>query len=235
MPLAVFLIVFYGFSLVVLSLVSSIYLMVRFYKNLFTAEGYLMFTLPVTPVQLLNSKLITAYSWICLNLLLTLGSISALAFTGGYYSAKTNGIDEAFFSISINGVSNEVTSFQEIFGYSASELLLLCIIVCLVNCFFSLTMGYISICLGQLIEKYKLICSIAFYVVFLIITQVLSSVILIISNFKYISVDAVTDPLALSRNIYGSLLPITGIISLILGILFYIIIIFIIRRKVNLE
>lgn len=33
---------------------------VRFYKNLFTAEGYLMFTLPVTPNQHIFVKLLTA-------------------------------------------------------------------------------------------------------------------------------------------------------------------------------
>ncbi len=35
----------------------------RFKKNLFTDEGYLMFTLPVKTSQLINSKLITALIW----------------------------------------------------------------------------------------------------------------------------------------------------------------------------
>ena len=39
-------------------LISSVFIYIRFYKNLFTDEGYLTFTLPVKRSQLLNSKLI---------------------------------------------------------------------------------------------------------------------------------------------------------------------------------
>ena len=41
--------------------VTVILIYVRFYKNFFTDEGYLTFTLPVKRSQLLNSKLITTF------------------------------------------------------------------------------------------------------------------------------------------------------------------------------
>lgn len=41
------------------SVLSLILVLIRFYKNFFTDEGYLTFTLPVKRIQLLNSKLIT--------------------------------------------------------------------------------------------------------------------------------------------------------------------------------
>ena len=41
-PLVILLIILYAISMIILDLVSTIYLLVRFYKNLFTAEGYLM-------------------------------------------------------------------------------------------------------------------------------------------------------------------------------------------------
>ena len=37
--------------------------LVNFYKNLITDEGYLMFTLPVRPIELLSSKVINACIW----------------------------------------------------------------------------------------------------------------------------------------------------------------------------
>lgn len=37
--------------------------LVNFYKNLITDEGYLMFTLPVRPIEILSSKLINACIW----------------------------------------------------------------------------------------------------------------------------------------------------------------------------
>ncbi len=45
-------------GLVVFSVLSAILVYVRFYKNFFTDEGYLTFTLPVKVGSLLNSKLI---------------------------------------------------------------------------------------------------------------------------------------------------------------------------------
>ena len=46
------------FSLFAFSVLSTILIFVRFYKNLFTDEGYLTFTLPVKRSSLINSKLI---------------------------------------------------------------------------------------------------------------------------------------------------------------------------------
>ena len=37
--------------------------LVNFYKNLITDEGYLMFTLPVRPIEILSSKLVNACIW----------------------------------------------------------------------------------------------------------------------------------------------------------------------------
>lgn len=45
---------------VVFVLLTEVLLAIRFYKNFFTDEGYLTFTLPVTRGQLLNSKLIVS-------------------------------------------------------------------------------------------------------------------------------------------------------------------------------
>lgn len=42
------------------SLATAIFVFTRFYKNFFTDEGYLTFTLPAKRTQLLNSKLITS-------------------------------------------------------------------------------------------------------------------------------------------------------------------------------
>lgn len=44
-------------------LVTLILIVVRYYKNFFTDEGYLTFTLPVSRTQLLNSKILMAFIW----------------------------------------------------------------------------------------------------------------------------------------------------------------------------
>ena len=60
------------FGMLLLTLVLMVY---RFYKNLMTDEGYLMFTLPVSRSQLIWSKLLVALVWSVLSTVL-----AALAF-----------------------------------------------------------------------------------------------------------------------------------------------------------
>ncbi len=239
LPLVILLILLYAFSMIILTTISSVYLLVRFYKNLFTAEGYLMFTLPVTPVQLLNSKLITAYLWSFISSLLSIASIFALGFSSGYYAVAHNSSNtkEEFLSSFVYSLSDGTQSsfsFQDVFGYSAPDFLILCVITLLIGCFFSLTMGYLAIALGQLIGKYKLACSIGFYIALYISTQILSSTIMIIVNLHNITDDSAS-VFELTSSIYKTVLPITSLTSLVLGLLFYIITIFIMRKKVNLD
>lgn len=240
LPLVILLIILYALSMIVLTLAAYIYSMVRFYKNLFTSEGYLMFTLPVTHTQLLNSKLIVAFLWNCFNVLLTVGSIFAISFSSSYYAiAHADSANEksAFLSgfvSALSGGAQTTASFQDIFGYGPLQLLVICCLSLIVGCFFSLTMGYLAIALGQLMERHKLASSIGFYIAFYIVTQILSSILMIVINLNTL-LGTELDSLTLTRRIYSSFLPATCIFNLILGVIFYLITRLIIRRKVNLE
>ena len=57
-PFIIFALILVVLSFVVFYLMTFIFVFVRFYRNFFTDEGYLTFTLPVKRSQLLNSKLI---------------------------------------------------------------------------------------------------------------------------------------------------------------------------------
>lgn len=48
------------------SIITLIFILMRYYKNFFTDEGYLTFTLPVTPHELLWTKLISGMIWLSL-------------------------------------------------------------------------------------------------------------------------------------------------------------------------
>lgn len=239
LPLVILLIILYALSMLVLCMVSTVYLLVRFYKSLFSREGYLMFTLPVTPAQLLNSKLIVALLWSFFNSLLTIASIFALGFSSGYYVAGHNSSTDksAFLTGLISALSGEAqdsVSFQDVFGYEPLELLLVCIACILIGAFFSMLMGYLAIALGQLIEKYKVACSIAFYIVLYICTQIMTSIIMVVVNIDTLLGDVQTISV-LTSSIYSTVLPSSAILNLILGILFYIITLWILRKKVNLD
>lgn len=57
------LIMVYIFVIIGIVLLTYFIIIRRFYTNMFGDEGYLMFTLPVTTGQLMNSKLIVAFIW----------------------------------------------------------------------------------------------------------------------------------------------------------------------------
>ena len=62
-----------GLALLAICFVSVYVLIaIRFYKHLFTDEGYLTFTLPVSRKQIFFSKVITATFWSALSFLVTL-------------------------------------------------------------------------------------------------------------------------------------------------------------------
>ncbi|MBP2621163.1 lantibiotic ABC transporter permease [Streptococcus panodentis] len=70
-----FVIIFYLLFLMIFSAACAVFLsntiiiIRRFYKNVFGREGYLTWTLPVTPHQILLSKLLSAFIWSLLCML----------------------------------------------------------------------------------------------------------------------------------------------------------------------
>ena len=65
---------------IALPVVTLVMIIIRYYKNMFGNEGYLMFTLPVKPQQLLISKAVTSVVW------MILAGITAVAgFLLGFY------------------------------------------------------------------------------------------------------------------------------------------------------
>lgn len=72
----------YGLSIISLFAIVFIYLLVRFYKSMYSREGYLTNTLPVNHHQLLLSKLIISVFWMFLSSMLMVLSALMLVFTG---------------------------------------------------------------------------------------------------------------------------------------------------------
>ena len=66
---------------------------VRFYKNLFTGEGYLSFTLPVTPGQQLFTKALVSFLFSVITIIVILvSSIIAMGTDVSYRGFKSGGI-----------------------------------------------------------------------------------------------------------------------------------------------
>ena len=76
-------VVFSIVGLVAFCLLSYLSIYIRFYKNLFTDEGYLTFTLPVKLSRLLNAKLLTALITMIGTFLVLFADIFLLISIGG--------------------------------------------------------------------------------------------------------------------------------------------------------
>lgn len=151
-----------GMVLVVLGILafiifSELLVYVRFYKHLFTDEGYLTFTLPVKRHQILSSKLISGFVCGFLTILVTaidtaiiiLTTFRKDIFIDGWYEKLTKFIDEI---IAEDGLLYLMTFFAEI--------LIICVLVLALGVLFT----YLCITFaGAISKKSKLASAILIY------------------------------------------------------------------------
>lgn len=235
-PMAILMVILYTLSLTVFGISTLIYLYFRFYRNLFTGEGYLMHTLPVTPMQLFHSKLIIGYLWTLLNTFLIIISVLALTFIAGYHFAETHNAEDSVrllqgFQTEPLDSNNFANAFFEFFGYTPLQFLFHLTQLQIIGSFVSLLTGYVSILLGQLVEKYKLMASIGFYIILYIVNQIVCSILMILPALRILVQD--TDNFL--RSYYKDMMEYAIFSQFFMGFVFYFAAVFLMRRRVNLD
>ena len=139
--------------------VFSVVLMVmRFRNNLMTDEGYLMFTLPVKHWQLITSKLLTALLLVLCSIVVGVASAALLA--GNKFPWK------------------EIFAWLREIDWSFKSVLLLVLLILLLVFSVAKTVlhFYISMAIGQLSNKRKVLCSVgAFFGISLILTTTVTT------------------------------------------------------------
>lgn len=211
-----FIMVGYVLSMVAIVVVTIVVLVMRFYKNLTSDEGYLMFTLPVKPRQLINSKLIIALFWSILSFIGVLLSIFVVVLTEADMETVKLG-----FKLVWEQINSEFKNYTTLF---VVELILL-IILSGIN---KILHVYASIALGQLLNGRRLIGSFGAYIGITVAIQFIVTAVLLIFGLTF------NADLAIST-IATVLFP-TVIISLIvLNLVFYFITDYLFTKKLNLE
>ncbi len=209
--------VVYIMSIIAIMAVTTIIIILRFYKNLVTDEGYLMFTLPVTPHELISSKLISSFIWTMLSLIAVLSSIFAVVITG----ERLKMIPEA-----IQLTMQELTAT---FGNLTALLIIEIIAYFIFAIFCSTLIYYASIAVGQLFNGHKVLGSFVAYAGFNIISQIIVTVVILIAGLVF--KDTLTD----HRYIVTLLLPGLFLYIIIFSIIYYAITNYIFSKKLNLE
>lgn len=132
---------------------------VRFYKNLFTDEGYLTWTIPATPTQHLTAKIISGVIWECGNLL--------LCYLGLWILFSGSNVTTAYAVI-----AEKVA--QSLGGLAISQFGLTCLFYGLLGTIGSVIIIYLCICIGQLFPGHRVMCSIVVYFILTAVTQLLT-------------------------------------------------------------
>ena len=140
---------------------------VRFYKNLFTAEGYLTLTLPVTPGQHILVKAVTAVCVLLVSMLMVL--LSFCIITAGQMLVEIWKAAAYLFG----NLYDHIGAHSLAFG---GELLLLFVLsLCA-----SIMLHYTFLSIGQLFKKNRILAAVGAYFVFYIASQVVATVLIVI-------------------------------------------------------
>lgn len=141
------------------SILAFVLMIYRFYKNLMTDEGYLMFTLPVTTGQLIWSKMIVSAVW-----LLATAAMDVLSmFISVFDSAAWRDIFQ------LPGLLwQQLREYAGNLGLIPAELVVLVLLAALV-CFLKF---YAAIALGHSFTNRKMLLSVAFFAAFSVAEQI---------------------------------------------------------------
>lgn len=158
-----------GIAVVVSSVMVFIVTLRRFYKNLFTSEGYLSFTLPVTPAQHILVKGVTAAAFDVIGLIVAILSCMIACdfeFLIEIFKAFNYCVAQAFKMLPNTHL---IFWIFEIFVFA------------LVYVATNILLYYACISIGQTAKKNRVGAAVGVYFIYYAITQVLGTVFIIVS------------------------------------------------------
>lgn len=162
---------FYIVLLTAISVVMFGYLIVRHYKTMYSDQGYLTHTLPVTPAQLIIGKGIVFSLWYLICYLVDIGGFFALMISTLIPDVRTELLAE------MKRTFSEINTMAPNFGVIFCCLMIITVILSSIGSFFIINA---STAIGQLFSRHKIIGSIIGYFCISFVIQILSLVVLMV-------------------------------------------------------
>lgn len=216
----VFFIVIFILVLLCCMISGTVISLYRFYKNVFTDEGYLTNTLPVKPINILLSKLITGIVWSIAGVVVFILSIFLSDFDLWKEISKNINI-----SVVTDFLSDNVLFIAALAVFSLISLIL------------TLSMAYMAVAIGNFANNHKAALSILVYFGSTIFFEIIASVSLAITSQKWddrLTVFADHSTFTISHT-YSVVLFIYAGILLVVSALELLFTHFIMSRKLNLS
>ena len=189
----------------------------RFYRSLFSKEGYLSWTLPVSGPQHLWAKIISGYILMAADLIIIAAGILLLV-TG-------NNVTTAY-SMIADDLTNEL-------GFSLGTFALILFITCLVSAVCSVVMIYFSVVIGQLFPSHRVLGAIAAYFITSTVIQIISVILMVVFGcFPGYDIYALQG--SAMTDYFLKLIAISSVLMLVITIAQYIAAHYIMKKKINL-
>lgn len=195
----------YGATMAAVFIITLYITLERFYKNLLGREGYLMNTLPVPTWMNISNKLIVTFMWNVVSVIVAFLSIIIIAYSKDLFAS----LPDILITLKYN--------LQGQFFY-----VLEWIVYLLTSIVSSTLIIYLSISLGHLFNKRRILLS---FVAYVVTSMVISTFKDVINLSLY-----VPDTLALTSNVHGLL-----IFEILISVVLFIGCNYIIKNKLNLE
>ncbi len=166
----------YVVALIAISIVTHLYLQIlRPRKTLFTDEGYLTHTLPVSAADHIWSKLIVAFVWSVLDTVLILLSLLAMF---------VNKLVLADFSSLFRTL---IESFSEAFGMSFAMGMTLFVLITIFDTIAGILIIYACMAVGHSFNNHKILASIGIYAGYNVVVSLISSIFTTILGTRSVS------------------------------------------------
>ena len=191
----------------------------RFSKNLLGSEGYLMFTLPVKTSNLIFSKLIVSSVWFIASGIIVSIAILIMAFSG----------------INLHEIIESIRYFFSTFNVDYLHIVLYvieAIVFMILSLFSTILLLYACMSLSLFFNKHRGLAAFGVFILFNIIGQTIGGI-LVATGFPDLFVITFESLSDLYQMHFVALLSI--ITDLITGVIFYLITMYMLKNKLNLE
>lgn len=224
--------VLYIMALIGAAYAMLIYQGVHFYKTMYTDEGYLTQTLPVTPRQLLLSKTFIAGIW---NLLVGLSiGISVMVLIFAFVSSMATPSEWRELQELWREMQRELArDMNPQLSLNMAHSLLSLFLMFIVTPFCTMMTMFGALTIGQLSKKYKALIGILSYFGVMIVQSILMQVLQLVFTFgtALFHYSAGVEVYTNTSGTYDSSI----VVSLIMGVSMYFVAHYILTRKLNMD
>lgn len=220
--ISVIMLLFYVIAIIAIYCVDFIYLCSNYYKTMYSAQGYLTHTLPVSPAASFGVKIFAMFVWMFVSTVL-----SALSFLVLGRIGSGGAIFNEFSAYAWNTFSEEVYAM---FGISGGLLLFLFALSGLLGILLSILWIAASMAVGQLSQKNRTGFSILAAVAFYMANQIINTIFLAVSGYNLGSLLDGSASAFMKTVLWGSIT-----MTIVFLVILYGICIYINKRKLNLE